>query len=93
MSPSVFVLARQCPGSFQLHMQPRGNWSIWTSNDLITHPILLILSRLPPDPWTEKTIESRHSSSDAAVIVTAEAFMDLQQYDFFGWLAQVRATS
>ena len=35
------VLARQCP-LLTRYLQPRRNWPIWTSNTLITHPILRI---------------------------------------------------
>ena len=40
------------------HLQPRRNWSTWASNVLITHPISGSGPvRLPPVPWTEKTID------------------------------------
>jgi len=52
------VLARQCPGSPGTCNPQKKNWSTWTSNVLITHPILRIWPcQLPTVPWIEKTIE------------------------------------
>jgi len=38
---------------------------------------------LPPVPWTEKRLKSRHFSSDAEVIAAAETWLDGQPSDFF----------
>jgi hypothetical protein len=39
--------------------------------------------RIPPVPWTEKTIESCHFSWDMEVIAAAEACLDGQPSEFF----------
>jgi len=61
------------------HLQPRIKWPTWASSILITHPIL----RIWPVPWTEKTIESRHFSSDAEAIAAPETWLDGQPSEFF----------
>ena len=38
---------------------------------------------LPPVPWTEKTTERSHFSSDAEVIVAAETWLDGQPCEFY----------
>jgi len=38
---------------------------------------------LPPVPWTEKTIESLHFSSDMEIIAAAETWLDGQPSEFF----------
>ena len=66
------------------HLQPRRNWPTWTSNVLITHPILQIWPRRTTTcslDW--KTLEGRHFSSDAEVIAAAESWFDRQISEFF----------
>jgi len=85
------VLARQCPGSpVTSNPEETGlpgllmSWSptIFSGSDPV---------RLPPVPWTEKTIEGRHFSSDTEVIAATETWMDGQpEFFFFEWLAKVR---
>ena len=86
------VLARQCPGSpgtcnpeeTDLPGLP-GSWS----------PALFSGSgpaSLPPFPWTEKQLKSRHFSTDAEVIAAAETWLDNVPISFFELLVKVRAT-
>jgi len=77
------VLARQCPGSpGTSNPEETGVLGLPTS----WSPTLFSGSGpvgLPPAPWTEKTIENSHFSSDAEVIAAAETCLDGQHSEFF----------
>ena len=83
---------------FTGHLIPRRNWPACASSVLITHPVLRIW---PPSEYhlfsrLKNQLKSRHFSSHAEVIATAETWLDGQPSDFFfiliEWLAKVRAT-
>jgi len=55
------------------HLQPRGNWTTWVSNILITHPILRFWLRRTTTcslDW-KKQFKIRHFSSEAEMIAAA----------------------
>ena len=74
------VFAQQCPGSpGTCNLEETGLPSSWS-------PTLFSGSgpvRLPPVPWTEKTIKIHHFSSYAEVIAAAETWLDRQHSEFF----------
>ena len=43
-------------------------------------------------PGLKKQLKDRHFSSDADVMAAAETWLNGQTYDFFEWVAKVRAT-
>jgi len=66
------------------HMHPRRNWPTWSSNVLITHPILRIWPRRSTTcslDW-KKQLKVCHFSSDAEVIAAAETWLDEQPSEF-----------
>ena len=78
---------------FTGQLQHRRDFPTWASSVFITHPILRIwLHRTTTCSVDWRSIESRHFSSDAKLIVAAETWLEGQTADFyflfFLWLAK-----
>ena len=74
------------------HLQPRRNWPTWTSNILITQPILRNWPRRTTTcslDW-KKQLKVSNFSSEAEVIAATETWLDGKPSEFF-WVAKVRA--
>jgi len=74
------------------HMQPRRNWPTWASKSW--SPTLFSGSghvKLPPVPWSEKTIESSPFFIQCGHCCRRDLTGRTTFWIFFEWLAKVRA--